>query len=312
MENHEIKKKILEINSMSIPQIEKSKMIFHLMNPNINNFIDTSEKSKRMFCKHSKIHLHQIFKCCNKVYPCRFCHDEDQEHEAKRFDIDYVKCDFCNVSQKKDSACNNPECYQFEKKHNYYCHKCNIWKNDSDINLQYLNSILIQKINVNKKFFHCNKCGICRVGNSDDYKHCDSCNLCIKKNIFDQHVCKIDVKDKNCPICFEKIWSHSENPHILKCGHAMHYSCFVNTINNHNYYCSICRKSIIDLKPLWSQIDDYMNIQEMPDEYKDWTTFIRCRECNTESTVKYHFEYHKCLNLECGCYNTDILKLNKN
>ena len=310
MENHEIKKKILEINSMSIPQIEKSKLIYNLMNPDPNKYVDSVKKVK--FCKHSKIYLYQFYKCCNKVYPCRFCHDEEENHQADRFNIDYVKCNFCDVFQKKSSCCTNPDCYQYKKQHNYYCSKCNIWKNDIDYNLSFIDSILLDKINKFKEFYHCDKCGICRVGNSEDYKHCDSCNLCINKNKYNSHFCKINLKDQKCPICFEKIWDYSQSPHILKCGHAMHYKCFVETINNNNFYCSTCRKAIIDLKPLWLQIDNYMNNQQMPEEYSNWESIIKCRECDTQSTVKYHFEYHKCSNSECGCYNTDLIKINKN
>lgn len=307
MEN-EIKKQILEINSMNLPQIEKSKMIFNLMNPNIEKF----HEKKRIYCTHSKVHLNQLFKCCNNFYPCRFCHDQEEDHEAKRFDIDIVKCDFCNVQQKKGSVCNNPECYQFKKNHNYYCSKCNIWKNDNDNYLKIIDSFLIEKNDIFKKFYHCDNCGICRVGNSKDYKHCDSCNLCLKKEAFESHVCKINMKDQDCPICFQNIWNNYQNPYILKCGHAMHYKCFVSSLKNNNFYCSTCRKAIVDLSSLWLQIDNHMVNQEMPEEYSNWESVIKCRECETQSNVKYHFEYHKCSNQDCGCYNTDILKINKN
>ena len=90
----------------------------------------------------------------------------------------------------------------------------------------------------------------------------------------------------------------------------VHNDCFVQTIQNHNYFCSICRKSIIDLSDLWRNIDIHMENQVMPDEYKNWRTKIKCRECNAESVTNYHFEYHKCQT--CGCYNNDILGIIKN
>jgi hypothetical protein len=92
----------------------------------------------------------------------------------------------------------------------------------------------------------------------------------------------------------------------------MHYKCFISSLKNNNFYCSTCRKAIVDLSPLWLQIDNHMVNQEMPEEYSNWESVIKCRECETQSNVKYHFEYHKCSNLDCGCYNIDILKINKN
>ena len=310
MDNQKIKEKIFEINSMNIPQIEKSKLIFNLLNPNIYKKEENFDNSKKIIiCKHSSLNLHCFYKCCNKFYGCRLCHDEEEDHEADRFNIDFVKCSFCNVIQKKSSSCQNPECFKYKKEHNYHCLKCNIWKNDQDSKLKIIDSYLIQNINTSSSFFHCEKCGICRIGMQKDYKHCDDCNMCLNKNTFDSHICKVNMKDKQCPICFENLWNSSKSCVVMKCGHGIHQACFLETLKNHNYYCSNCRKATIDLTDLWKNIDDYMDTQTMPDEYLEWKTKIQCRECNFVSTVQYHFEYHKCQS--CNCYNTDIIEVIK-
>ena len=36
-----------------------------------------------------------------------------------------------------------------------------------------------------KPIYHCQSCGICRIGNSQFYRHCEKCNMCIptRRNI---------------------------------------------------------------------------------------------------------------------------------
>ena len=57
----------------------------------------------------------------------------------------------------------------------YHCSKCNLW------------------MDLSKKPFHCDKCGICRVGGKDNFSHCDQCCMCISVSVIDTHNC---LKDK--------------------------------------------------------------------------------------------------------------------
>ena len=84
---------------------------------------------------------------------------------------------------------------------------------------------------------------------------------------------------------------------------------FVNCINTQNFYCPLCKKSIVNLTSYWNQIDAVMLTQEMPEEFRDWTADIHCNDCEKKSNTKYHFSYHKCQ--ECGGYNTVIENINK-
>ena len=38
--------------------------------------------------------------CCNKIYPCRVCHDEKENHEIDRKSVTQVKCVKCQRLQK--------------------------------------------------------------------------------------------------------------------------------------------------------------------------------------------------------------------
>ena len=81
MQQSEHRKRIIEINSMSISSVEKSRMIQDLMYPKKTEEINFSKKNKIMLqCSHYNRYTHQVSKCCKKVYACRICHDEEEDH----------------------------------------------------------------------------------------------------------------------------------------------------------------------------------------------------------------------------------------
>ena len=310
MLQQERRKRILEINSMNISSSEKSKLIQEVMNPKKRLENISFKKNKIEFCKHYNRYTYQVSKCCNKVYPCRLCHDENENHKINRHDIDFMKCIYCNCFQKVNSCCTNPECFKFNKDHKYFCKICNFWNDDKDNILKVINSYLINDVSITREVYHCDKCGICRLGKRENFIHCDSCNLCLPKKTFDNHVCKLNVKEENCPICLRSLWNtQNETTHLLDCGHCVHSSCFIQNIQSGNYSCAVCKKSMIDLTDMWRQIDAALESHNMPDEFKDWTADIYCNDCEKKTNTKYHFSYHKCQ--ECGSYNTVIDNINK-
>ena len=56
-------------------------------------------------------------------------------------------------------------------------------------------------------------------------------------------------------------------------------------------------------------IDSSLELQDMPEEYSEWTSDIYCNDCEITSNTKYHFVYHKCT--QCNGYNTIVEKINK-
>lgn len=73
--------------------------------------------------------------------------------------------------------------------------------------------------NTDKGQFHCDKCGICRVGGKENFFHCDKCNACIGINLKDSHNCIENVTKNVCPICRENMFDLIDSITMLKCGH---------------------------------------------------------------------------------------------
>ncbi|CAG2065331.1 unnamed protein product [Timema podura] len=43
--------------------------------------------------------------CCNKIYFCRFCHDENESHPVNRKDVTELVCTNCDTRQKVQAEC---------------------------------------------------------------------------------------------------------------------------------------------------------------------------------------------------------------
>ena len=43
--------------------------------------------------------------CCNRVYACRFCHDEQENHILKRDDVTKIVCSECGKMQTLQQNC---------------------------------------------------------------------------------------------------------------------------------------------------------------------------------------------------------------
>ena len=98
---------------------------------------------------------------CKKWYTCRFCHDAVEDHHLIRRDTEYMLCMLCGHPQP--SAQNCRQCG--EQSAQYYCEICKLWDNDSK-----------------KSIYHCNDCGICRIGQGlgKDFFHCKVCHHCFQ------------------------------------------------------------------------------------------------------------------------------------
>lgn len=234
-------------------------------------------------CSHYKTNSKFRASCCGKWYPCRFCHDENENHNVDRHSTKLMMCLFCSEPQEAAKECKNCKEIMAE----YYCDTCKFWDNEKK-----------------KSIFHCDKCGICRKGKREDYIHCDKCGGCVAKCTFNNHKCNESSFKSNCPICHEDMSTSIMPVQFMPCGHCMHNTCYLNHMKT-NYQCPICLKSLCSMGSLFSKIDDMMSNQTMPSGYEDLTSNILCNDCETRSTAKFHFIYHKCSN--CQSYNTKVL-----
>ena len=239
-------------------------------------------------CKHYLRRCKIVSPCCNKLFTCRKCHDEEMDdeptpikerHRIDRFMIEKIICNNCNKEQSVQQYCIECKaCFGF-----YFCKICNFFDD------------------IDKKQYHCEKCGFCRIGGSQNNFHCDTCNQCLNINSKDNHKC-LDIKESNCPICMDSLFDSTIPLILLKCGHRIHKNCFMELLENSSYKCPMCSKSMIDLTNYNYYLDKDIAYNEMPEEFKNKKVDILCHECEQKSNVDFHFLGHKCIN--CGSYNT--------
>ncbi|CAB3257906.1 unnamed protein product [Arctia plantaginis] len=154
-----------------------------------------------------------------------------------------------------------------------------------------------------KRQYHCDGCGICRVGGRDRFFHCERCNMCLPVQLQQVgHRCVENVSRSNCPVCLEDIHTSRIPCHIPDCGHLLHRPCFEQLLHSGHYACPTCQTSMIDMTNLWSYLDSEVAATPMPPEYADYKATILCKDCHKLSTVKFHVVGLKCQH--CGAYNT--------
>lgn len=118
-----------------------------------DNAIDVDAHS-RLGCEHYRRKVKMQCATCERWYTCRLCHDKVEDHILPRKATKYMLCMLCGCVQRVGGTCAN--CGVTAGR--YYCDICKLWNDDSD-----------------KPIYHCDKCGICRVGHGlgRDFFHCD-------------------------------------------------------------------------------------------------------------------------------------------
>lgn len=301
-----LKRKIKNINNdNNLSLNEKRQKIQEVMMYNWNNSenkqlynLDENEISyynkhlNILGCEHYQKKCKILYKCCNKWYVCRCCHDEHEDHITNRYQNEILSCMECNTIQHISNKCKNCK-LKFAK---YYCKYCN-YHNNNTIDI-----------------YHCKKCKICNIGLKQDFKHCEICDICISKDIFDTHICKLDQFNIDCPVCKLCIKGSKDSAYILEnCKHILHNKCFEKYIQT-NYKCPICVKSIHDfnISTSWflyfNEILKYEKNQ-IPEDHKNTMVRIYCNDCERKSETTYHFEIHQCEFQNCLSYNTSIISI---
>lgn len=114
---------------------------------------EDDEITLELGCVHYKRNVRIQCAECEKWYTCRLCHDAVEEHILPRRLTKFMLCMLCGHPQKASDTC--VKCG--ENAASYYCNVCKLWSDD-----------------VNKHIYHCDDCGICRVGRGleKDFFHC--------------------------------------------------------------------------------------------------------------------------------------------
>jgi len=238
-------------------------------------------------CVHYKRNVKMLCAACNKWYTCRLCHDEAEDHTLPRRETRYMLCMLCQTPQAAAQTCKN--C--LSEAACYYCAICKLWNNDPD-----------------KSVYHCDDCGICRLGKGlgKDFFHCKTCSACMSIQAEMTHKCIEKSTKCDCPICGEYMFTSNQPVAFMKCGHSIHEACFTEWCNT-SYKCPICSKSIANMETQFRRLDHHIDEQPMPEEYRDNRAYVFCNDCNSRSITKYHWLGLKCS--ICESYNTTQLEL---
>ena len=118
------------------------------------------EESGVLGCAHYQRACKLQCSTCSTWATCRFCHNEDRtDHELIRTDTKFMLCMHCVMVQPAAQYCAG--CAR--RMASYYCGKCKLWDDDP-----------------NKQIYHCQDCGICRVGHGlgKDFFRTKICSQC--------------------------------------------------------------------------------------------------------------------------------------
>ena len=158
-------------------------------------------------CTHYRRRCKLVAPCCGEVFWCRHCHNEKMQasewvrkpdpfrllsedltrhislcsnsqiqishgysgmqdpakrHELSRKDVKEVVCAICDLKQPISDFCSGCQT-SFGA---WACLKCNFFDDD-----------------LSKKQFHCDLCGICRVGGRENFFHCEKCGCCYSQSL---------------------------------------------------------------------------------------------------------------------------------
>ena len=242
-------------------------------------------------CPHYQRNCKLLCSQCNKWVPCRICHDEAiEDHQFQRNATQWVLCTNCFHHQSPSSHCE--ECgIEFAM---YYCPICVLYDNDES-----------------KDIYHCDKCGICRLGLGlgQDFFHCDQCNACLSIELLGNHKCIENSTKSDCPICHEYMFTSTMAVvYMDPCGHAIHQHCFDEYVK-HSYKCPNCSVSVINMEREFRILSQEIQEYRLPEPYCYWKCKVHCNDCRKKSMVDYHILGLCCQH--CGSYNTrqvDLIK----
>ncbi|KAL7276551.1 hypothetical protein RUND412_000431 [Rhizina undulata] len=238
-------------------------------------------------CSHYRRGVKLQCSTCERWHTCRFCHDEKEDHTLIRRETKNMLCMHCGKPQPARQDCE----FCGIRSARYYCDKCKLWDDDPE-----------------KSIYHCNDCGICRIGQGlgKDYFHCKKCGVCMSKALEGSHRC-IECSTKcDCPICGEFMFTSTLTVVFMSCGHSIHRKCYYEHMKN-SYRCPTCARTIVNMESQFRALDAEIEKQPLPHPYDSWRCLITCNDCSAKSNVSFHFLGLKCET--CKSYNTSQVRI---
>ena len=247
-------------------------------------------------CAHYSRRAKLVCPDCDQAYWCRHCHDAERmeaepdprhRHQLDRSRVSEIVCGLCSTRQPVSSFCTNASCGTTFGE--YTCAKCPFYDD-----------------RIERQYYHCDECGICRVGGAQNFFHCKKCEGCFAKSMENNHTCVERNLKQNCPVCWEYQFDSVHPNTVLRCGHTIHVHCLSELEANCTGIaptCPICKKSLADYSSYWQVLDREIERHEVPQEYTGWMADVQCNDCGMETKdVPFNLIALKCGN--CGSYNT--------
>ncbi|KAF8474968.1 zinc-ribbon-domain-containing protein [Kalaharituber pfeilii] len=304
---------LVEIHKMDISEREKAKKMHAVMTEKYNASKEKKKMSQQVYpsqkenpfevteedarptyhkgselgCSHYKRGVKLQCSTCHRWHTCRFCHDEAEDHILIRRETKNMLCMHCGKAQPAQQDCR----YCGVKSARYYCDKCKLWDDDPE-----------------KKIYHCDDCGICRIGAGlgKDFFHCKKCGVCMSIRLQEHHRCIERSTECDCPICGEFMFTSTLTVVFMKCGHSIHHVCYYEHMKS-SYRCPTCYRTIINMESQFRALDNEIAHQPLPPPYDSWRCLISCNDCSARSNVPFHFLGLKCDT--CRSYNTSQVRL---
>ena len=249
-------------NDKTLTEKEKSIKIQQIFSSNFINNIQSKSNNLHTCSHYDKQCSKFKFSCCDITDPCKRCHIDRDCCNTKDIHIKNITCNLCGLEQEPSNTCSNPEC--IVKFSTSYCEICQIW--------------------TSKNIHHCKDCGICRVGTKQTLFHCVDCGTCfnVGEDANQTHQCANinittnasthNIKNNNkwidalCVVCGESTFNSQSESINLPCSHFIHNNCFTQYIQQSNYKCPYCKKSICDLSAQWDFIRSQIKRYPIPND----------------------------------------------
>ncbi|KAK2649340.1 hypothetical protein Ddye_016829 [Dipteronia dyeriana] len=200
-------------------------------------------------CEHYRRRCKIRAPCCDKIFPCRHCHNEAM------------------------SSLSNP------KEHHELVRR--------DVN------------QTSKGQFHCDDCGICRVGGRSEFFHCQECGSCYAVSVQNNHLCAENTMKNYCPVCYEYLFDSIKGSTVMKCGHTMHSDCF-HEMAEQSIVALSAPKQCSACLPTGKMLEMEIEANKMPEEYQyDVVINPTSGDINRQTVQKLHL-VEKNLSIQAG------------
>eukprot|EP01053_Blabericola_migrator_P000830 Blabericola_migrator_1__829@NODE_1203_length_5119_cov_116_367577_g815_i0_p3_GENE_NODE_1203_length_5119_cov_116_367577_g815_i0NODE_1203_length_5119_cov_116_367577_g815_i0_p3_ORF_typecomplete_len218_score15_17zfCHY/PF05495_12/2_3e11zfRING_2/PF13639_6/9_8e03zfRING_2/PF13639_6/1_8e09zfC3HC4/PF00097_25/8_8e03zfC3HC4/PF00097_25/7_4e03zfC3HC4/PF00097_25/1e03zfC3HC4/PF00097_25/1_2e07zfRING_5/PF14634_6/1_8e07zfC3HC4_2/PF13923_6/4_3e03zfC3HC4_2/PF13923_6/8_2e03zfC3HC4_2/PF13923_6/2_1e03zfC3HC4_2/PF13923_6 len=210
--------------------------MFRWLKSKLNSSDGNSETDNKPVCSHYNSPMELYFPCCATWLRCLRCHRELRSEADQR---QFPFCEAYTDASKRPTlmrcvACGEEQslsqvCVKCGAKPKYFCDICYIWDDTG------------------REIFHCDACGICRVGRRTRVFHCDGCGTCLDKKMEGRHRCLKDGMMSDCAICLEPLFS-SNLPacQLPRCGHSFHQRCLKDLFEyNPGMKCPMCKRELL-------------------------------------------------------------------